>query len=151
MDLPSFISGFVDGEGCFSISFSKREKMNFGIEVRPSFSVSQNQRNLQIIKLLHKYFHCGAVRFSRRDSNYKYETRNIDDITSIIIPHFEQYPLLTSKAEDFQIFKQICLMIKKSLHLNREGLREIINLSYRMNEAGQRKYSKQELLTYTAR
>src|SRR5690349_8682325 len=44
MDLNSYISGFVDGEGCFCVSFQPRKRHRFGWEVRPSFSVSQNAR-----------------------------------------------------------------------------------------------------------
>jgi hypothetical protein len=151
MDQPSYLTGFVDGEGCFSVSFSLRSKMNHGIEVRPSFSVSQNRRNLSIIKLLHRYFQCGAVRYSRRDENYKYESRNISDLVQFVIPHFQKYPLRTNKKEDFELFRTICIMIRSSQHLNRSGLQKIITLAYQMNESGKRKYSKQELLRRVAR
>src|ERR1700704_5619847 len=42
MDLSAYFAGFVDGEGCFTVSFSPRSKLLIGWEVRPSFSVSQN-------------------------------------------------------------------------------------------------------------
>ena len=125
--------------------------MNFGIEVRPSFSVSQNQRNLAIIKELHRYFECGAVRYSRRDQNYKYESRNVTDLITKIIPHFLHYQLLTSKRKDFDLFHAICRMIRQNFHLRYDGLRQIIDLAYEMNESGKRKYSKQELLKHAAR
>ena len=44
MDISSYISGYVDGEGCFTVSFSPRSKLRVGWEVRPSFSVSQNSK-----------------------------------------------------------------------------------------------------------
>ena len=56
MEMASYITGFTDGEGCFSISFSKREKMKLGIEIRPSFSVSQHRRNKEIILYVKKFF-----------------------------------------------------------------------------------------------
>ena len=28
-ELANYISGYVDGEGCFSVSFSRRQKLNF--------------------------------------------------------------------------------------------------------------------------
>jgi hypothetical protein len=42
MDLSAYFAGFVDGEGCFTVSFSPRSTLLLGWEVRPSFSVSQN-------------------------------------------------------------------------------------------------------------
>src|SRR5207249_8338873 len=43
VDLPSYISGFVDGEGCFTVSIAPRPTLVVGWEVRPSLSVSQNR------------------------------------------------------------------------------------------------------------
>lgn len=146
MELASYMTGFVDGEGCFSISFNFRKRLRTNIEVRPSFSVSQHRRNLGVIKFLYKYFQCGGIRFSRRDSNYKYEVRNISDLVEIIIPHFEKYPLRTSKTEDFAKFAKICRMMKRNLHLNIKKLGEIIELAYQMNSSGKRRYKKEELL-----
>ena len=40
--LSAYISGYADGEGCFTVSISPRRKLRAGWEVRPSFSVSQN-------------------------------------------------------------------------------------------------------------
>ena len=41
LDLPSYISGYFDGEGCFTVSISPRAKLRVGWETRPSVSVSQ--------------------------------------------------------------------------------------------------------------
>lgn len=144
--MASYVTGLVDGEGCFSVSFSIRQKMKYGIEVRPSFSVSQHQRNKDIILFQQRYFQCGAVRFSKRDQNYKFEVRSIVDLVRYIIPHFEQYPLQTSKQRDFQTFKTVCRLIQTNQHLSKGGLKKIIQLTRFMNEAGQRKYSVPDLL-----
>jgi hypothetical protein len=48
----SYVTGFVDGEGSFLVSFSKRAKMLTGIEVRPSFTVSQHERSRNVLELL---------------------------------------------------------------------------------------------------
>jgi hypothetical protein len=146
MEKESYISGFVDGEGCFSVSFSLRKKMKMGIEVRPSFSVSQHLRNKEIILFLRDFFKCGGVRFSRRDRNFKYEVRSVKDLITKIIPHFEKYPLLTSKRKDFEIFKQVCKIIYSNHHLSPDGMRKIIELSARINESGIKRYEREELL-----
>ncbi|PJA87737.1 MAG: endonuclease, partial [Candidatus Moranbacteria bacterium CG_4_9_14_3_um_filter_40_7] len=80
MDFASYVSGFIDGEGCFSVSFNFREKLKTKIEVRPSFSIGQNMRSLEILKMIQKFFDCGSIRFCKNDQCYKYETRNIGDL-----------------------------------------------------------------------
>lgn len=147
---PFWVSGFIDGEGCFSISFSIRQKIKLGIEVRPSFSVSQkNDKDLYNVQLLNKFssfFNCGFVRFSKKDNTYKYEIRNITEIQKNIIPFFKEYALETSKQEDFLKFVSICNKISQGLHLNKNGLCEIIEIAYTMNSSGKKKFSKEYLL-----
>ena len=151
MDINSYVTGFVDGEGCFLVSFSKRQKMTLGLEVRPSFSVSQHQRSKDIILFLQRHFKCGGVRYSRRDQNFKFEVRSIKDLVEIIIPHFERYPLMTDKKEQFERFAQICRLIRASQHLSADGLKKIIALSEKLNETGKKKYQRQDLLKMIAR
>ena len=151
MEFSWYITGFVDGEGCFSISFNRRAKLKTGIEVRPSFSIAQNKRSLQVLKDIHTYFGCGAIRFSKRDQMYKYEVRSIGDLKKRIIPHFQKFPLRTSKANDFSIFVEVCDFIHKSQHLNLIYLEQIIQKSYLMNEAGSRRYTQEDLLKILAR
>ena len=150
MEMASYITGFVDGEGCFSVSFSKREKMKLGIEIRPSFSVSQHRRNKEIILYLQKFFQCGGVRYSRRDQNFKYEVRSIADIVKKIIPHFEKYELQTSKKDDFNAFKEICRLIHANQHLNKTGMMRIIELSEQVNKTGNKWYDRKTLLKFVA-
>ncbi len=151
MNIASYVTGFADGEGCFSVSFSLRGKMRYGIEIRPSFSVSQHKRNKDIVLFLQSFFRCGGVRFSKRDQNYKFEVRSIDDLIKIVIPHFEQNPLKTSKQKDFENFKRICRLIRSNQHLSQNGIVKIVNLANEMNESGKRKHSKEDLLKIAAR
>lgn len=145
-ELAAYISGFSDGEGCFMVSFNKRAKMRTGIEVRPSFSISQNKRSLEAMKTIHAYFGCGAIRFSKSDQTYKYEVRSINDLTERIIPHFKKYPLLTDKSNDFVIFSEICHLVRRSHHLNTEVLESIIKQAYQMNKSGKRRFELADLL-----
>ncbi len=146
-----YITGFADGEGCFSVSFNRRAKLKTGIEVRPSFSIAQNKRSLQVLKDIHAYFGCGAIRFSKHDQMYRYEVRSISDIQKRIIPHFQKYPLQTSKARDFEIFAEVCELIHQSKHLNSDYLEQIIRKSYLMNESGTRRNTQEDLLKILAR
>ena len=144
-NIHEYISGYVDGEGCFSVSFSKREKFLVGFETKPSFSVSQNEDRAQILFLMQNEFKCGFIRRDFSDKTLKYEVRSLEDLINKIIPHFENYPLLSLKQKDFKFFKQICLMMQKDLHRNKKGLERIITLAFKMNPSGKRKYTKEEI------
>ena len=144
-NIHEYISGYVDGEGCFSVSFSKREKFLVGFETKPSFSVSQNEDRAQILFLMQKVFKCGFIRRDFSDKTLKYEVRSLEELVNNIIPHFEQYPLLSDKQKDFKFFKQICLLMQKDLHRNKDGLEKIITLAFAMNPSGKRKYTKEEI------
>ena len=142
----AYVTGFVDGEGSFLVSFSKREKMRMGIEVRPAFTVSQHERSRGILESLQRFFRCGTVRFNKRDRTWKYEVRSLRDLIEKIIPHFESHPLLTSKCSDFERFVIVCRMMRQDAHLEPDGIRRIIDLAYGMNNAGARRIERNHLL-----
>ena len=144
-NIQEYVSGYVDGEGCFSISFSKREKFLVGWETKPSFSVSQNEDRAQILFLMQKFFNCGFIRRDYSDKTLKYEVRSLNDLVNNIIPHFEKYPLLSDKQNDFNHFKTVCLFMEKNLHKEKNGLRKILDYAFQMNPSGKRKYTKAEM------
>src|SRR5215218_9465850 len=65
--LSAYISGYVDGEGCFTVSISPRAKLAVGWEVRPSLSVSQNGDRAEVLHAIQAYFGCGSIRPDRSD------------------------------------------------------------------------------------
>ena len=73
MDLPSYISGFVDGEGFFCVSFVPSKRHRLGWEVRPSFSVSQNGDRAELLYKLLELWECGFIRPDRSDKTLKCE------------------------------------------------------------------------------
>lgn len=143
---PWYVTGLCEGEASFSVSFNLRPRLLVGIETRPSFSVSLNARDLELIKALKSFFDCGAIRFSRSDNTYKFEVRSVNDLARKVIPHFQRYPLSGNKSRDFRAFARICEMVKANLHLNKKHLKEIIQLAYEMNKSGRRRLAKEELL-----
>ena len=145
-DIGSYLSGYADGEGSFCVSFSPRLKLHTHIEVRPSFSVSQNGDRSEVLDLFLEYFHCGSIRKNPSDRTYKYEVRSLSDLLETILPHFERFPLLSSKQKDVEKFHLICGKMKNREHMDRSTLVGIIQIAYTMNSSGTRKYSKEYLL-----
>lgn len=141
-----YISGYSDGEGCFSVSFLKREKLTIGIETRPSFSVSQNEDRSEVLHLMQDTFGCGHMRRDYSDKTVKYEVRKLSDLCDIIIPHFRMYPLLSGKQHDFELFAQVCQLMEAGKQHTKSGMRQIIAFAFQMNPSGKRKYTQGELL-----
>ena len=144
-NIHEYISGYVDGEGCFSVSFSKREKFLVGWETKPSFSVSQNEDRAQTLFLLQKLLKCGFMRRDFSDKTLKYEVRSLEDLIKYVIPHFDKFPMVSNKQKDFKLFKQVCFLMQKELHKEKRGLKKIMNLVFAMNPSGKRKYTKAEM------
>jgi hypothetical protein len=144
--LPSYISGYFDGEGCFTVSFSPREKLNVGWETRPSVSVSQNRDRSEVISEIAGYFECGTIRPDPSDQTVKWETRNLADIRRRVLPHFDVYQLRSGKQRDVEILREICLRMSDRQHLTVEGLRSIVELTTRMNPSGSRRYDQQTMM-----
>jgi hypothetical protein len=140
IDIPSYISGFVDGEGCFCVSLRPQPRIRVGWEVRPSFSVSQNGDRAELIKLLPTLFGAGTIRPDRSDKTLKFEIRSLKHLNESVIPFFEAYPLLSSKRKDFELFRRICRLMQDGKHLDPSGLVVIADLARQMN-AGIRKYT----------
>jgi hypothetical protein len=147
MDTASYISGFVDGEGCFCVSFQPSKRHRFGWEVRPSFSVSQNADRAELLYVIQERWGCGFIRPDRSDKTVKFEVRNVRDLVEKVLPHFKAYPLMSSKQADFDRFARICELVSDDRHLELEGFEEIVRLAMEMNPSGKRKYSGSEILS----
>lgn len=148
---PWYVTGLTNGEGTFSVSFNLRQKLKTKIEVRPSFSLSLNQRDLRILEDLKVFFRVGFIRYSKFDNCYKYEVRDLTDLLRFVVPHFKSYPLKGVKVEDYGKFVEILEMMKRNFHLSSDYLPRIIELAYQMNPSGKRKLDQQSLLKHLVR
>ena len=146
MDLPSYISGYVDGEGCFSVSIAPRPTLRVGWEVRPSLSVSQNGDRSEVLLAIQHHFNCGTLRPDRSDRTLKWEVRSLPLIGERVIPHFRTYPLISGKRQDFEAFADICERMVRGEHREPEGLKEIVRLAGEMNPSGKRGYLPEVIL-----
>jgi hypothetical protein len=136
----SYISGYVDGEGCFTVSISKRKGMVTGWELRPSFSVSQNHDRAEPLYMMKDYFDCGTIRPDRSDNTIKYEVRSLQQLVLIVIPHFAAYPLLSAKQKSFEVFRDICLEMDTGNHLLTNYIQSMLERAETINHNGKRKY-----------
>ncbi len=142
---PWYVTGLAEGEGCFCVSFAVRRRLRLGLEVRPSFALSLNERDLGVLQDLRAFFGCGWIRESRGDRTFKYEVRSTSDLLASVLPHFERHPLRGCKAHGCAGLRRVCRMVEQGDHLQRNGLREIVDVAFGMNP-GRRRHTRETLL-----
>lgn len=129
---PSWLSGFVDGEGCFYIKTKK--KNNTVIQITPTFSISQHSRDFYLMNIIKDYLGCGILeKVKTRPNSVNFVVYKNSDISKIIIPLFKENIVLGVKSLDFYDFCKVNNLIEKKLHLTPEGISEIIRIKKGMN------------------
>ena len=133
-----WIVGFVDGEGCFSVSIHKNHIMSLGWQVIPEFVVTQGEKSLKALIKIQEFFKCGRIFVNNRYDNhkeplYRYCVRSLKELEDTVIPFFVKNSLQTSKQGDFLKFKQVVELTKQRKHLTLEGLKEIAFITQTMN------------------
>jgi len=139
-----WITGYVDGEGCFSINLIRqphrhnRRGYKTGFQVAHEFAVTQGASSVDSLHLLVKFFGVGAVYINRRYDNhkehvYRYCVRARNDLVKAIIPFFYRYPLRTSKQGNFLKLAECIRLIEAGVHLTNSGLIKIVEIAETMN------------------
>lgn len=134
---PDFVTGLVEAEGSFSITKHKdnraRQKMTIGLR----FEISMLSNEIDLLFLVKDFFGCGNIVLDhRKDSSIPFVRLRILDIKSInniVISHFTNYPLRGTKHLDFLTFKKAVNLINSKKHLVKEGIDDIVEMSYNMN------------------
>jgi hypothetical protein len=86
------------------------------------------------LNLIQSYFGVGSIKRQKTNGAVTYFVSGLADLTNVIIPHFQKYPLITQKRADFALFQRIIDLMNKKEHLNREGLNKIASLKASMNK-----------------
>jgi len=145
-----WVTGFVDGEGCFSIGFvrqpdrTNRKGYRTGYQVAHRFVVTQGEKSLSCLHLLRDFFGVGQVYLNKRFDNHKedlhmYYVQRREDLLRVIIPFFRRYPMRSAKQRDFEKFALCVEWIDRGYHLTYEGLMEIARVVQTMNRQKPRK------------
>ena len=145
---PWYIVGFTEGEGTFHIALYVDPRMKQRIKIIPEFHVNQSYLRISTLKEIQKYFECGYIKPNHRnndyDTTYVYVVRDRNDLLNKIIPFFRRYPLRSVKQESFLKFAKIVEMVRDGKHLQKSGVKKIVNIAYTMNVSGKYRLRKKE-------
>ncbi len=133
-----WVVGFVDGEGCFSISVVRNAVCRLGWQVQHEFSVTQSAASKQALHLLRDFFGTGKLipdtrHDNHRSSLWRFSVKRRADLTKVVVPFFEEHPLKTAKQQDFISFKRVLHVMEQGAHLRMEGLHAIASVTETMN------------------
>jgi hypothetical protein len=130
--------GFVDGEGCFSISVVRNPGCRLGWQVQHEFSVTQAAPSRAALECLLEVFGCGRIIENTRTDNHRspllrFSVKRRSDLMERVLPFFEERPLVTAKQLDFEQFHAVLHFMQAGVHLSEEGLTAIARITESMN------------------
>ena len=128
---PNYITGFTDGEGCFTVGISSDSKYKTGYRVKATFQIGLHVNDSALLEQIKLFFGVGNVTKLGVES-VQYRVSGLDDL-NIIINHFNNYPLLTQKYYDYLLFKEVISLMKEGKHLTLEGLNSIVSIKATLN------------------
>ena len=138
---PRWVTGFVDGEGCFSVSIHRNQnaRSTGGWQPHPVFHVSQHECHRDVLEALIQIFACGRLRpKGPKSSVWTFAVDGLRDLGAHVVPFFEQYPLVV-KAGDFRRFAVIVTAMRRREHLDAEGFERLVRLAFAMNANGKQR------------
>lgn len=132
---PQWVAGFTSGEGCFMIKTSVNRNAKLGYGVQLSFQITQNERDIELIRSLVPYLGCGRLVVNEKHNGTKvnFNVTKFSDIQELIIPFFLKHKILGVKFLDFEDWCRAGEIIKNKGHLSKEGLDEIFKLKAGIN------------------
>ena len=131
----SWISGFIDAEGCFNVTLFKRKAMKLGYQVKLRFMIDQKDslESMLLIKdQLNLFLTNRKINKAGTDSIHRIETNSFIKVP-LIIDYINKFNLKTKKKEAFNKWVKVYELVNKKEHLTENGLIEIRKISKQVN------------------
>jgi LAGLIDADG endonuclease len=127
----SWLSGFIDSDGSFSVQHTKIENgakkrkisCRLRIEQRMLDPITNNSYS-EVLTNITNFLDCKLLTREQKSTSNQYYTLTASSKISlnIIINYLEKYPLFSSKYMDYKDWKEIVLLIFENKHYTEEGL-----------------------------
>ena len=138
---PNWIVGFVDGEGCFSVSVHRSSMMRRygGWQLQPVFHIYQHRDHRDVLEAMIPAFGCGRVRPKGPNSSvWTFAVDGLRSLEEAVLPFFERHPPVV-KRQDFESFSVIVRSMRRKEHLSPVGFERLVRLAYGMNANGKQR------------
>ena len=140
-----WIVGFVDGEGCFSISVVRNATCVLGWQVQHEFAVTQASPSRAALEYVRDVLGCGKIVEQFRHDNHRssllrFSVKRRSELVANVIPFFREHPLRTAKRLDFERFTLVLQLMEDGVHRSRIGLAHIASITEEMNRRQRSRY-----------
>ncbi|MEK7550745.1 MAG: LAGLIDADG family homing endonuclease [Patescibacteria group bacterium] len=108
MILPGdYVSGLVDGEGCFSLNYRRdvrRERKGSPVYFRwkASFSIVMRKDEYPLLGSVRDTIGDGDITYTK--GNVSYQVQDTISLQKVVIPFFTKHALYGKKSKDFQLW-----------------------------------------------
>jgi hypothetical protein len=140
MKLPgNYVAGFIDGEGCFTITISKHATKRLGLDARLHFQIEVRADDEPIIKDIQETLECGKIYYLSYERygwhpHVELKVSSLQEIVTKLVPFLEKYPLRAKKRHSYECFLQALEIFKRKEHLTLEGIESLRKIRQHMNQ-----------------
>lgn len=145
-----WLAGFIEGEGCFSVSHKIHPNSSLGFYPCPEFYVSQHVVGIQCLHRCQLLFGgIGRIFKKPRSSNvWVYAINKPEEIINNVMPFISQYSPYSVRTNEIGMLRDVCNQMIKGDHVTPEGLRNIVELVYTVKtKKSNGIYTKDELIS----
>ena len=128
---PWWVTGFIDGEGCFTVSIVKNKNLKHGWQVDPCFQISLHKKDKPVFEAIKKFLGVGHVTWHGPKA-VQLRVQSLKELETVI-NHFQKFSLITKKRVDLKLLIMIVEKIKRKEHLTEDGLCKIVAIKGAMN------------------
>jgi hypothetical protein len=141
-ELGSFLAGFALGEASFMLVCRPRGDYARRWKISAAFNVSQHDR--APLDLFRETLDCGTMRRAGNGGWY-WEVNRFPEIQARVVRFFERFPLVGSKARDFELFRDAVAILGRPV-MSDADYTNVLALREGMNRGGKRRYSMERIL-----
>jgi hypothetical protein len=109
VDFTEWLVGFTDGDGTFSMTLGKNNSWQF------TFKIGISAWNYRALYHMKKNLGCGSIT-ADGTTILQFRIRDTKHLAAYLFPHFDKFPLRTSKYYDYLLFKEAVLDSTKRAH-----------------------------------
>lgn len=127
---PYYVSGFSEGEACFSVYISSKTN-----QINAIYVIELHKRDISLLQSIQKFFKgAGFVNTSSTRKSARFYISRTADLVNKVLPLFDVYQLQGNKLKNYLIFREIVLLINSKAHLTPEGFNKIKLLKEGLNK-----------------